>query len=134
MGSHKLILDMDTGIDDALALAYLATFSDTELLGAIGTYGNVATDTAVRNTAYVLELLELHDVPVMRGSQAPSWAAAFIPDAGCAQFHGTDGLGGFGPSADWHMPGSMSDSPRMGTDRNAGWLIHLKRTFTQYAV
>lgn len=112
MGSHKLILDMDTGIDDALALAYLATFSDAELLGVIGTYGNVATDTAVRNTAYVLELLELHDVPVMRGSQAPSWAAAFIPDAGCAQFHGTDGLGGFGPSADWHMPGSMSDSPK----------------------
>ena len=112
MGSHKLILDMDTGIDDALALAYLATFSDAELLGAIGTYGNVATDMAVRNTAYVLELLELHDVPVMRGSQAPSWAAAFIPDAGCAQFHGTDGLGGFGPSADWHMPGSMSDSPK----------------------
>ena len=112
MGSHKLILDMDTGIDDALALAYLATFSDAELLGVIGTYGNVAADTAVRNTAYVLELLELHDVPVMRGSQAPSWAAAFIPDAGCAQFHGTDGLGGFGPSADWHMPGSMSDSPK----------------------
>ena len=51
MGSHKLILDMDTGIDDALALAYLATFSDAELLGAIGTYGNVATDMAVRNTA-----------------------------------------------------------------------------------
>ncbi len=46
MGSHQLILDMDTGIDDALALAYLATFSDAELLGVIGTYGNVATDTA----------------------------------------------------------------------------------------
>lgn len=36
----------------------------------------------------------------MCGSTRPSWAAAFIPDAGCAQFHGTDGLGGFGPSAD----------------------------------
>ena len=55
----RILADVDTGIDDALALAYLATFSDAELLGAIGTYGNVATDTAVRNTAYVLELLEL---------------------------------------------------------------------------
>ena len=115
MGSHKLILDMDTGIDDALALAYLATFSDAELLGVIGTYGNVATDTAVRNTAYVLELLELHDVPVMRGSQAPSWAAAFI---GICRVQ---------------CP-IRPRRTRMGTDRNTGWLIHLKRTFTQYAV
>ena len=67
MSPRPVYFDCDTGIDDALALAYLATFSDAELLGAIGTYGNVATDTAVRNTAYVLELLELHDVPVMRG-------------------------------------------------------------------
>lgn len=110
MGSHKLILDVDTGIDDALALAYLATFDDVDLLGVIGTYGNVAANTAVRNTAYVLKLLGFRSVPVMHGSSSPSWAAAFIPDAGCAQFHGTDGLGGFGPAAHWHMPSVSSDS------------------------
>ena len=99
-GKRKMILDVDTGIDDALALAYLASFDDIEILGVIGTYGNVSADTAVRNTAYVLERLGFRDVPVMCGSTRPSWAAAFIPDAGCAQFHGTDGLGGFGPSAD----------------------------------
>ena len=99
-GKRKMILDVDTGIDDALALAYLASFDDVEILGVIGTYGNVSADTAVRNTAYVLERLGFRDVPVMCGSTRPSWAAAFIPDACCAQFHGTDGLGGFGPSAD----------------------------------
>ena len=99
-GKRKMILDVDTGIDDALALAYLVSFDDVEILGVIGTYGNVSADTAVRNTAYVLERLGFRDVPVMCGSTRPSWAAAFIPDAGCAQFHGTDGLGGFGPSAD----------------------------------
>lgn len=99
-GKRKMILDVDTGIDDALALAYLVSFDDVEILGVIGTYGNVSTDTAVRNTAYVLERLGFRDVPVMCGSTRPSWAAAFIPDAGCAQFHGTDGLGGFGSSAD----------------------------------
>ena len=52
---RKLILDVDTGIDDALALAYVSTFDDVELLGAIGTYGNVTADTAVRNTRYVLD-------------------------------------------------------------------------------
>ena len=99
-GKRKMILDVDTGIDDALALTYLVSFDDVEILGVIGTYGNVSADTAVRNTAYVLERLGFRDVPVMCGSTRPSWAAAFIPDAGCAQFHGTDGLGGFGPSAD----------------------------------
>ena len=95
-GNRKLILDVDTGIDDALALAYLASFNNIEILGVIGTYGNVAADTAVYNTAYVLERLGFRNVPVLRGSTRPSWAASFIPDAGCAQFHGTDGLGGFG--------------------------------------
>ena len=67
-GKRKMILDVDTGIDDALALAYLASFDDVEILGVIGTYGNVSADTAVRNTAYVLERLGFRDVPVMCGS------------------------------------------------------------------
>ena len=90
-GNRKLILDVDTGIDDALALAYLASFNNIEILGVIGTYGNVAADTAVYNTAYVLERLGFRNVPVLRGSTRPSWAASFIPDAGCAQFHGRAG-------------------------------------------
>ena len=49
-GKRKMILDVDTGIDDALALAYLASFDDVEILGVIGTYGNVTADTAVRNS------------------------------------------------------------------------------------
>ena len=100
---RKLILDVDTGIDDALALAYASTFDDVEMLGAIGTYGNVAAGTAVRNTQYVLDRLGLRHVPVLAGSTHPSWADSFIADAGCAQFHGTDGLGGFGPVTDSPM-------------------------------
>lgn len=81
MNSTRLILSMDTGIDDALALAYLSTFNDIDVLGVIGTYGNVSVGTAVRNTAYVLGLLGMGDVPVLRGSNGPSWADWFIPDA-----------------------------------------------------
>ena len=61
----RLILDVDTGIDDALALAYLATFDTVDVLGVIGTYGNVSVDTAVRNTSYVLERLGLRHIPVV---------------------------------------------------------------------
>ena len=99
-GKRKLILDVDTGIDDALALAYVSTFDDVEIVGVIGTYGNVAAGTAVRNTRYVLDRLGLRCVPVLAGSTHPSWADSFIADAGCAQFHGTDGLGGYGPAAE----------------------------------
>lgn len=106
-GNRKLILDVDTGIDDALALAYLASFNEVDLLGIIGTYGNVVADTAVRNTRYVLDRLGLHHVPAMAGSTHPSWADFFIADAGCAQFHGVDGLGGFGPVADSSVPDSV---------------------------
>ena len=106
-GNRKLILDVDTGIDDALALAYLASFNEVDLLGIIGTYGNVVADTAVRNTRYVLDRLGLHHVPAMAGSTHPSWADSFIADAGCAQFHGVDGLGGFSPVADSSVPDSV---------------------------
>lgn len=106
-GNRKLILDVDTGIDDALALAYLASFNEVDLLGIIGTYGNVVADTAVRNTRYVLDRLGLHHVPAMAGSTHPSWADSFIADAGCAQFHGVDGLGGFGPVTDSSVPDSV---------------------------
>ena len=114
-GNRKLILDVDTGIDDALALAYLASFNNIEILGVIGTYGNVAADTAVYNTAYVLERLGFRNVPVLRGSTRPSWAASFIPDAGCAQFHGTDGLGGFGPAVGSPAVACVSDSGESDT-------------------
>ena len=39
----KLILDLDTGIDDALAIAYaLGSAGDADLIGITATYGNVA--------------------------------------------------------------------------------------------
>ena len=88
-------------------MAYLASFNEVDLLGIIGTYGNVVADTAVRNTRYVLDRLGLHHVPAMAGSTHPSWADSFIADAGCAQFHGVDGLGGFGPVADSSVPDSV---------------------------
>lgn len=90
----RIIASMDTGVDDALALAYLLGSADEcELSGVIASYGNVDADTAYANTCAVLDLFGRADIPVFLGSEHPSWADAFIPDAGCAQFHGDDGLG-----------------------------------------
>lgn len=99
----RIIASMDTGVDDALALAYLlAAHQQTgtcELLGVLASYGNVDAGCAERNTRYVLDLFGHPEIPVFRGADHPSWADSFIPDAGCAQFHGVDGLGGFGPTS-----------------------------------
>ena len=90
----RIIASMDTGVDDALALAYLLGSADEcELSGVIASYGNVDANTAYANTCAVLDLFGRADIPVFLGSEYPSWADAFIPDAGCAQFHGKDGLG-----------------------------------------
>lgn len=90
----RIITSMDTGVDDALALAYLLGSADEcELSGVIASYGNVDANTAYANTRAVLDLFGRADIPVFLGSEHPSWADAFVPDAGCAQFHGDDGLG-----------------------------------------
>lgn len=90
----RIITSMDTGVDDALALAYLLGSADEcELSGVIASYGNVDANTAYANTCAVLDLFGRADIPVFLGSEHPSWADAFVPDAGCAQFHGKDGLG-----------------------------------------
>lgn len=90
----RIIASMDTGVDDALALAYLLGSADEcELSGVIASYGNVDANTAYANTCAVLDLFGRADIPVFLGSEHPSWADAFVPDAGCAQFHGKDGLG-----------------------------------------
>lgn len=92
-GRRRIVASMDTGVDDALALAYLLSSPDCDLAGVVATYGNVDAATALRNTRRVLRLFGRGDVPVLAGSDHPSWADAFIPDAGCAMFHGRDGLG-----------------------------------------
>lgn len=111
----RIIASMDTGVDDALALAYLLGSADEcELSGVIASYGNVDANTAYANTRAVLDLFGRADIPVFLGSEHPSWADAFVPDAGCAQFHGDDGLGntwlaGSGALADGAgVPGDMS--------------------------
>ena len=90
----RIIASIDTGVDDALALAYLlGSTNECEWGGVIASYGNVDANTAYANTCAVLDLFGRADIPVFLGSEHPSWADAFIPDAGCAQFHGDDGLG-----------------------------------------
>lgn len=85
----KLILDLDTGIDDAFALAYALASPEVELIGVTGTYGNVTVADGVRNTLALLELFGRPDIPVYPGPQREGFEVAEIS----AFIHGTNGLG-----------------------------------------
>ncbi|MGH2371741.1 MAG: nucleoside hydrolase, partial [Chloroflexota bacterium] len=58
------VLDVDTGIDDALALLLAARSPELSLLGVTCVAGNVTLDQVVRNTLGVLTLAGARHVPV----------------------------------------------------------------------
>ena len=90
----RLILDLDTGVDDALALAYALGSPEVELVGVICSYGNVTMRAAVRNTVALLELLGHPEVPVYAGSdRALAASEPFAPPEGVVRIHGANGLG-----------------------------------------
>lgn len=87
--ARKLILDVDTGIDDALAIAYALASPELELIGVTCTYGNVEVDQAVRNSLAILELFGRPDIPVYAGPQPDGFEVMEI-----SQFiHGVNGVG-----------------------------------------
>jgi purine nucleosidase len=90
----RLVVDTDTGIDDALALLWLASRADVELVAVHSVHGNTSAEQAAANARTVLDLAGLADVPVVGGRGAPAAA----PGAGGARrpLHGYDGLGDCG--------------------------------------
>jgi inosine-uridine nucleoside N-ribohydrolase len=91
----KIVLDCDTGVDDALALLYLAPLvrsGEIELVAAGTVHGNVAPETGALNTLRVLERAGLPDVPVAVGAARPMAQPLHL----AADVHGSDGLGGLG--------------------------------------
>jgi len=94
-----VLLDVDTGIDDALALFTAALSNEIELVGCTVVWGNVDVDQGARNTSEVLRLAGHGDVPIAVGAAGPrnGRVAVFSP-----QVHGDDGLGGCADTA--HEP------------------------------
>ena len=84
------VLDVDTGIDDALALLLALRSPELRLVGVACVAGNVTLDQVVRNTLGVLAVAGAAEVPVARGAARPLvrrlTTATF--------FHGEDGIGG----------------------------------------
>jgi purine nucleosidase len=87
----RLVVDTDTGIDDALALLWLASRADVELVAVHSVHGNTSPEQAAANARTVLDLAGLTAVPVVGGRGAP--VAAPAEDGARRPLHGYDGLG-----------------------------------------
>lgn len=89
----KIILDLDTGIDDALAILYALGSNECELIGITSTYGNVSVDTSVENSLSILDLVGYSNVPVYRGSDCKLGSDTYERREITKKIHGVDGVG-----------------------------------------
>jgi inosine-uridine nucleoside N-ribohydrolase len=86
---QRVVLDMDVGVDDALAILYLAARPDVEVVALGSVHGNGYIDVTTRNALIVLELAGLGHVPVAQGAAEP----LAVPLSVATFVHGEDGLG-----------------------------------------
>ena len=87
-----VLLDCDPGIDDCLALMYLAGLhhaGEIELVGVSTTAGNVAVQQTAANARWILDLCGLPEVPVAPGRSAP----LEVELTTTPETHGASGLG-----------------------------------------
>ena len=102
-----IVLDVDTGVDDACALLLAALHPDLDLRAVSCVGGNAPLDDVVRNTLRVLETAGRGDVPVGVGARRP-----LLEDPVDARHvHGSDGM------ADLGMPApTLTPDPRSALD------------------
>lgn len=106
-----VLVDCDTGIDDAMALLYLLAHEAVEVVGITTVFGNNTARQCAINSLRVLELAGRADIPVAVGAEQPlvgevTYLATHV--------HGTDGLGDAG------LPTTVTTRP---VEQNAVELI-----------
>ncbi|MFY8093809.1 MAG: nucleoside hydrolase [Niveispirillum sp.] len=106
MTRRKLILDTDPGIDDAFAMAMLASLPSLELLAVTTVFGNADVETTTRNAAYLCQQLGL-DVPLYRGASTPLRRPR---GCGAPHVHGDNGLGSVAVPEVYARPAGTPDA------------------------
>lgn len=95
-----LLLDVDTGYDDALALLLALRSPAARLLGITCVAGNHALGQVVDNTLRILDLAAAPTIPVASGMARPLIEAQREPSL----LHGRDGMGDTGLPASARRP------------------------------
>ncbi|NEA49083.1 nucleoside hydrolase [Streptomyces sp. SID10815] len=126
LASRPLLMDCDTGVDDAVALMYLCQTPGVDLRAVTTVAGNTSAEQAARNTLQVLQVAGRTDIPVAAGAAA-TLRGDVKPEASFV--HGEGGLGGVTLPA----PSAALD-PRHAADliidtaREAGGNLHILAT------
>jgi pyrimidine-specific ribonucleoside hydrolase len=94
--TYRVLLDVDTGVDDALAILFAVAHPQIELVGITCVAGNTSLENVVANTLKVLDTAGAPPVPVAAGARRP-----LIEPVRSSHVHGADGLGDTGlPASD----------------------------------
>lgn len=96
MEKINVILDCDTGIDDALAILLALRSDRINLVGICACAGNTVLRNAYINSKRMVKLLDREDVPVVCGSRGPLVRELELAD----DVHGSDGFGGIAEQFD----------------------------------
>jgi inosine-uridine nucleoside N-ribohydrolase len=89
---HKVVWDMDPGIDDALALILALKSPEVQVLGITTVAGNAPVEMTSANARRILEYLDVESIPVAMGAANP----LNHPLEDALSYHGPDGLGNCG--------------------------------------
>ncbi|AGS70745.1 nucleoside hydrolase [Streptomyces collinus] len=98
-----VIIDCDTGVDDALALLFAVRHPGLDLRAVTCVAGNTDVDGVVRNTLTVLERAGAPGIPVARGAERP----LIEPARSARHVHGSDGMGDLGLPAPARRPADV---------------------------
>jgi inosine-uridine nucleoside N-ribohydrolase len=71
MTTTRLLLDVDTGTDDAVAIMLAALHPDLDLAAITTVNGNVPVNRCTENTLRVLDFIGKPDIPVYEGASQP---------------------------------------------------------------
>ncbi|HVV24990.1 MAG TPA: nucleoside hydrolase [Pseudonocardiaceae bacterium] len=96
----EIILDVDTGVDDALAILLAVRHPDVRLRAITCVAGNTDVDQVVANTLRVLDAAGADDLPVARGAHTPLLATL----RHARHVHGEDGMADTGLPASSRRP------------------------------
>jgi purine nucleosidase/pyrimidine-specific ribonucleoside hydrolase len=91
--TRPVLIDTDTGVDDALALILALRSPELSVQAITTVAGNVGVRHCTRNVLYLLNLLQRQDVPVCQGAAQPLRRRLFT----APEVHGADGLGNTRP-------------------------------------
>ena len=84
-----VILDVDTGVDDALAILFALAHPRIDVLGISCVAGNASLERVVDNTLRILDVADAPNIPVAAGARRP----LIEPARSAAHVHGESGLG-----------------------------------------